>query len=112
VADAAGIAAVWRAGLFAAYPGIIAADIRPRRPADGSLIRWLAWGVSCPAVWVRSARWASVAVGGSAERRGVNRACGTGRLEPRGSTQFEGPRSDHAYAKTRERKKGIRYRGV
>ena len=32
VADAPGIAAVWRAGLFAAYPGIIAADIIERCP--------------------------------------------------------------------------------
>jgi hypothetical protein len=37
VADAPGIAAVWWAGLFAAYPGIIAVDIIEGCLADGDL---------------------------------------------------------------------------
>ena len=36
-ADAPGIAAVWQAGLFAAYPGIIAADIIEPALADADL---------------------------------------------------------------------------
>ena len=41
-ADAPGIAAVWRAGLFAAYPGIIAADIIERCPLPTRIWRTLA----------------------------------------------------------------------